>query len=384
VKPLYIELESARHLGQNHVKRKGSFSHISTAEHQTKRVKHLPFALSIPVAERVCTLNKDTIAEKISRFGAEWTQYYRDQVDSQLRTPEDMYLILALVSAVGCPQVMADLTDMLRDTQTPPPGNNRTQAALNLYTDAEKSLLRSKIWMRYASIYMYLAFEDIKKSVQSRQGSWKVARRKAARQDKRLIQSGASTRVNPPSTVTNKAAFYALEQLAADALGVSLEELRQLERRKAYKQKIRKIKDEGKAAHIFNEICKQRLWILVPAQNMASPLDDSIVVKPNMYKFIEITKLLICLRVDRYLQLSHDHMRLFANALQKLRPKLGYLISRAAELDSILHNPFQDRRMTYRLEDLDAEAILKEELDSHDLLHCLDEVQSEGQKSSLG
>ena len=40
--------------------------------------------------------------------------------------------------------------------------------------------------------------------------------------------------------------------------------------------------------------------------------------------------------------------------------------------------------MTYRLEDLGAEAILKEELDSHDLLHCLDEVQSEGQKSSLG
>lgn len=71
-------------------------------------------------------------------------------------------------------------------------------------------------------------------------------------------------------------------------------------------------------------------------------------------------------------------MRLFANALQKLRPKLGYLINRAAELDSILHNPFQDRRMTYRLEDLGLEAILKEELVSHDLLHCLDEVPSSG------
>ncbi len=80
--------------------------------------------------------------------------------------------------------------------------------------------------------------------------------------------------------------------------------------------------------------------------------------------------------MNRYLQLSDDHMQLFAYTLQKLRPKLEYLISRAAELDSILHNPFQNRRMTYRLEDLGAEAILKEELDSHDLLHCLDEVPS--------
>lgn len=290
MKPLYDELESARHLGQNHIKRKGSFPHISTAERQTKRVKHLPFALSTSVAERVCVLNKDTIAEKISGFSAEWTQFYQDQVDSQLETPEDMHLILALVSAVGCPQVMADLTDMLRVTQTPPPGNNRTQAALNLYTDAEKSLLQSKIWMRYASNYMYLAFEDIKKSVQSRQGAWKVARRKAARQDKRRMESGASTQDIPPSTVTNmaastvtnKAASYALEQLAADALGVPVEELCQLEMRKAYMEKIRRIKDEGRAAHSFNEICKQRLWILVPAQNMASPLDHSFVVKPNM------------------------------------------------------------------------------------------------------
>ena len=68
-------------------------------------------------------------------------------------------------------------------------------------------------------------------------------------------------------------------------------------------------------------------------------------------------------------------MRLFAYALQKLRPKLGYLISRAAELD-ILRYSFQDRRMTYRLEVLGAEAILKEEFDSYDLLHCLDEVPS--------
>jgi len=284
VEPLYNELESARHLEQNHIKRKrkGSFPHISTAEHQTKRVKHLPFALSTPLAERGCGLNKDTIAEKISGFSADWTQFYRDQVDSQLRTPEDMHLILALVSAVGCPQVMADLTDMLRVTQTSSLGNNQTQAALNLYTDAEKSLLRSKIWMRYASIYMYLAFEDIKKSVQSRQGAWKVARRKAARQDKRRMESGASTQDIPPSTVTNKAASYALEQLAADALGVPVEELCQLEMRKAYKEKIRRIKDEGRAAHGFNEICKQRLWILIPAQNMASPLDHSFVVKPNM------------------------------------------------------------------------------------------------------
>lgn len=48
---------------------------------------------------------------------------------------------------------------------------------------------------------------------QSRQGSWKVARRKAARQDKRLIQSGASPRVTRPRAVTNKAASYALDDL---------------------------------------------------------------------------------------------------------------------------------------------------------------------------
>lgn len=69
-------------------------------------------------------------------------------------------------------------------------------------------------------------------------------------------------------------------------------------------------------------------------------------------------------------------MQLFACALQELRPKLEYLISRATRLDSLLHNPSQNRRMTYRLEDLGAEAILKEELDSYDLLHCFDEVPS--------
>lgn len=85
---------------------------------------------------------------------------------------------------------------------------------------------------------------------------------------------------------------------------------------------------------------------------------------------------LICLRVNRYLQLSNDHLRLFAHALQELRPKLHHLINRAAHLDDILREPFNGHRMTYRLEVLGAEAILKEELDSHDLLHCLDEVPS--------
>lgn len=245
-------------------------------------MKHLPFAPLMPADEGDHVLDKDKIAGKISRFGAEWTQFYRDQVDSQRGTPERIHFILALVSAVGCPQVMADLTDMLRDTSTLPSGNNRTQAAFNLYADAEKSLLQSKIWMRYASIYIYLAFEHIKKSIQPRQRLSKLVRRNTVRQSTRLIQSGASTTVNSSSAVTYKAASYALEQLAADALGVSVEELRQLERCNAYKEKIRKIKDYGKAAHNFNDICNQRLWILVPARAMASPLDDSIVVKPKM------------------------------------------------------------------------------------------------------
>jgi len=280
VKPLYHELESARHLGHNQRKRKGSFPQVSTAEHQTKRVKHLPFALGIPVAESDCALNEVTIAEKISRFSAEWAQFYRDQLASQGITPNDMHHILALVSAVGCPQVMADLTDMLQDTEAPPPSNNPIQAALNLYTNAEKSLLRSKIWMRYASDYMYLAFEEIKKSTQSRQKSLKQARRTAARQDKKIAKSEASGGGIP--ALTKRGASYALEQLAADALEVSVEELAQHQRRNAYKERIRKIKDEGKAAHRFNEICNQRLWILVPAQDMASPLDNSMIVKSNM------------------------------------------------------------------------------------------------------
>jgi len=83
----------------------------------------------------------------------------------------------------------------------------------------------------------------------------------------------------------------------------------------------------------------------------------------------------------KYLRLSENHLKLFKNVLQKLRPLLDYLAQCAYLLDDALLKTNRAHQVTFRLQDVKPETILEQQLDSDILLHSLDPLplSEEGQ-----
>jgi len=224
------------------------------------------------------TNSNDSLLDKLHAFGEEWETLYRQNTKSSTVTPEDMYLILRLVSAVACPQVMADLADMLQDPQQSF-ADHTAAVALTLYASAQKDHIQSSLQMRYAAVYMSFRFEQL---LESYRKGLKTARRARYRDTKQIAGCAASDTVNKTPTPKKQGSSYALDQLTAEAYNMRTEELMKSAKYNEYKIHVRKIKDEGRAANQFNKVCEQHLLNLIPAREMASPLDTSLTVKPDM------------------------------------------------------------------------------------------------------
>lgn len=224
------------------------------------------------------TDSNNPFLDKLQAFGEEWETLYTQVTQSSTVTPEDMYLILGLVSAVTCPQVMADLADMLQDP-APSFADHPAAVALTLYASTQKNHIQSSLQMHYAAVYMSFCFKQLLEFY--RQGL-KTARRARYQETKQVAGCAASDTVIKTLTSRKQGASYALDQLTAEAYDICTKELMKSAKYDECKIHVRKIKDKGTAANQFNKVCEQHLLNLIPAREMASPLDTSLTVRPDI------------------------------------------------------------------------------------------------------
>lgn len=243
--------------------------------HRNKRIKLLPLSNSgCGPVEEVGTFGGEGDLAVVNGLGEDWGKFYEKWIAEGIPTTR-MYLILGLVSAVGCPQVMADLIDIARQAEMSP-ATNHTEAALKLYTAAETNLIRSQLKMRYAAVFMHCRFVELNMWFRKDKGRKKLERRKEARRGGK-VEADQGNRIS-----TRRGDSYALDQLTAEAYSISVSTLLKIPIRQNYKDRIRKIKAEGKVAYQFDEECGTRLWNLIPAREMTSPMDPNLRIKPSM------------------------------------------------------------------------------------------------------
>lgn len=60
-------------------------------------------------------VDEASIRETISKFGTKWIEFYNSETTSESSTTmKEVHQALALVAAIGCPQVIADLIDNIQ------------------------------------------------------------------------------------------------------------------------------------------------------------------------------------------------------------------------------------------------------------------------------
>jgi len=105
----------------------------------------------------------------------------------------------------------------LQDTRELPSSQNLTEAALNLYTNAEANLIGSKLRMFYAAICIYRHFKQLT-----------IAQQDLMKRRRRQRQVATHSGLKPNNACfKKKASFYVLDQITAEALGISVDELKQ-------------------------------------------------------------------------------------------------------------------------------------------------------------
>ena len=240
-----------------------------------KRVRRSLYLDILPVKRRDRLKNLETL-------GADWLEFYNIYVTSPGLSSDDVYHIMAWVSAIGCPQVMLDIADRRRSM------SEQTFESLRLDSDVSKayclhgkiegSIMSSHFQKCLLEIFIYLRFKTLHGQHQS---TIKDNRKVRQRKGHRRLQS------TPPTSKIYKAAHYALNDLVAECLNITTEHVE----RGAYQAERRKIsmlKEQGRALLSFSELLKEKdkcvdIWRLFPMRKIRTPLDVDITVDVNRY-----------------------------------------------------------------------------------------------------
>jgi len=270
VEPLQDELRRSECLCiTRSAKRRKSAKEIDHADCKIKKMRHLPFSIN---PTRSAASEDSAVRRQFSGLGAPWVSYY-DQLKTNGTLPYEAQMILACVACVACNETMHDLAWILRDTRELPSSQNLTEAALDLYTNAEANLIGSKLRMSYAAICIYRRFEQLT-----------IAQQDLMKRRRQRRQVATRSGLKPNNACSKKkASSYVLDQITAEALGISVDELEQRKDCQICRERVRKIKDEGKVAHEFEQQCGEKLWILIPHRDTAAPFDQNFIVNSTRY-----------------------------------------------------------------------------------------------------
>lgn len=309
--------------------------------------------------------NEDRL-ESLRMLGLDWTEFYRTHVDLAELPPDRISHILSLVWAIACPQVILDVHDRLRSMFDRPPEFRRAieiSKAYWLHQKAESSIICGHFQQCLLEVFIYKTFKDLH---EERKRLMKDQRRERQRKD---YQPPAFT---PTDSKPYDATHYALNDLTAQCLDMTPEELELDATHQLDRQKLRKLKDRGKALLQINkqlgsEYASAEVWCLFPMRRIKTPLDASVSVNQYVIYPPSMALLKPCIR---YVDLKGKDLEVFVAAVQKLRPRLPELCFQAWKLDWLFFGSYPDEISRLKLETIDPETIANAQLDSELLFTC--------------
>jgi hypothetical protein len=266
--------------------------------------------------------------------------------------------ILALVYAVGSPQVFSDLLALYQSHQEKSgvSTNNETQRAMQAYTIAEAQDVRATLRKRAAALHIHLLFQERQKLHKYRLMIAKSARRKNANKK--------------PDALTGRrglsADSYAVDDLIAEWANQSVVKVQNLPEYDAMKKKLTKVKAEGKVAQDLETACGIPIWTLLPCRKVISPYDNVTEICPKMYDMFSV----FCFKADifRYYALSAADLTTFGNHLKENRPFLFECLPHyTAQLEAICKGAY----VQLKPERHSPDSILQLACDSKELLSWL-------------
>ena len=290
LRAIYIE----KLLQQFHSQIAGSRFVDQLHQHVFTSLQKRPFPLSnedstIPVAKKprrplfleVSVATDEDRCRNLETLGSDWARFYSTQADSTGLSPDEVYQILALASAIASPQVLLDVADLCRSMSDRPSEMkqemkqemNRIAKAYWLYNHAEASIVSNQARQRGLALFLYQQFKALREHYQHLlKENRKNRRLKGYKPSLPTLSSGK------PKDSTS----YALDDLVGDCHNAKDMELNA----KYYEEernKIKKLKDQGEALFNFNERFRKgygsiRVWRLLPMRRIRSAFDGNVYV----------------------------------------------------------------------------------------------------------
>ena len=197
----------------------------------------------------------------LEALGTKWLKFYQDHSSST-----DVFSILALVSAVACPEVLLNIATMRRIASTsicPESGETNVGLAYRLHTHASSTILGGHFQKCQSEVLIHNRFVELTEQFRKRI----KADRKLRYQ--REYQKSSSV-PGPPRK--GKASQYALDLLVQECLQNQVGETTRFRRQRA---KVQNIKERGKSLMAFKLEYKEEaiyLWPLFPMMVVQCPL----------------------------------------------------------------------------------------------------------------
>lgn len=223
--------------------------------------------------------------QNLERMGSDWSRFYTAQTATDQLPGVEIYRILALVSAIGSPQVLLDIADLYQDMPYQPlqasQKLNQTAKAYWLYNHAQASVIGGHIQQRLLSVIIYRKFEALHKYYKD----WLLSRRKDSRLKSSKLK-GPSGNGSPKDSTS-----YALDALVALCHNTDIADVRADSNLQLERKKITKLKNRGEGLSNFNQRFREvyggdenmHVCSLLPARKMKSVLDGNVKVDVQQY-----------------------------------------------------------------------------------------------------
>ena len=236
---------------------------------------HIKKKILRPVFMEIQTHQYNNRSQNLQKLGQDWEVFYSQQIQTNELLSDEIYRILALVSAIGSPQVLLDLSDLYRsisDQSSETIQMNPIAKAYWLYNHTEAHILCGQVRKRLLMVFIYKQFKMIQDEWQHKlDENRRAKRRKSSDRSEGLLPLGKKP----------KSATFALDALVQSCyqnnMPIKKEQLH------SERMKIQKLKDQGAKFFNFSEYFKAEfesleIWYLLPIKDIKSPLDEHEMV----------------------------------------------------------------------------------------------------------
>ena len=230
---------------------------------------------------------KEDRLENLEALGPDWVEFYNNLVTANELPSDDVYRIMALVSGIGCPQVILDIVDRRRSLSNASFDSVQSVSEIwkvyCLYNNIEGSIMCSCFQKCLIETIMYKRFKILHEQYQCIIKNNRKARyRKDYKPPLAIL----------PNSNHRDASYYALNSLMAECLNLSIEEVEK-GCYQAERKKVMRLKEQGRVLLEFGKLLEEKnehvdIWHLFPMKRIRTPLDGNISVDVNRYVTFDV------------------------------------------------------------------------------------------------